>query len=106
MEGKNMGIESKASQIELKCRGIDYVPFVDSMSVREAVRAIRDGMHSIRYYSGEIIYPYSLSPREIGLVREIISRKDGNLISRIGEFAPVRLEEGLGTAISIREKRR
>lgn len=101
---RNMKVETKTSQVELRNRMSDFVPFVDSKAVEEAVRAIRDGMYSIRHRAGEIVYPYPLSPIEIGRVRELIRKKDGGLISRIGEFTPIRLEEGIGTAILIREK--
>lgn len=97
-------MEIKTSQIELRDRMSDFVPFVDSKAVEETLRSIRDGMCTIRHRAGEIVYPYPLSPREIGRVREIVRRKDGGLISRIGEFTPIRLKEGVGTVISIREK--
>lgn len=99
-----MSIESRASQIELRNRRNDLVPFVDSEAIKEAARAVMDGMYKIRHRSGEIIYPYSLSPREIGGVRALLGRSSGGLVRRIGEFTPIRLEEGMGTVISIKEK--
>ncbi len=101
-----MSIENKAGQIELRERGNYFVPFVDSKAVEEAARAVMDGMYKIRHHSGEIVYPYQLSQREIGGVRAFLRRNSGGLINRIGEFTPIRLEEGIGTVIAIREKRR
>lgn len=101
-----MKIESRAGQIELRNRGSDYVSFVDSKAVKDVARVIVDGMHKIRHRAGEVVYPYPLSPREIRGVHELVRRQSGNLVFRIGEFTPIRLEEGIGTVISIREKRR
>lgn len=100
-----MRTEIKASQLELRKRRSDFVPFVDLLAVEETVRAIRDGMFSIRHRAGEIVYPYPLSPREIRGVLDVMRKKDGGLVFRIGEFTPVRLKDGIGTVISIREKR-
>lgn len=101
-----MSIENRAGQSELRDRRSDFVPFVDSDAVKEATRVIMDGMYGIRHRAGEIVYPYQLSPREIGGVRALLRRKGGGLVHRIGEFTPIRLEEGIGTVIVIREKRR
>lgn len=90
-----MSIESRAGQIELRDRRSDFVPFVDSGAIKEAARAVMDGMHKIRHRSGEI-----------GGVRALLRRTSGRLICRIGEFTPIRLEEGIGTVISIKEKER
>lgn len=97
-------MRNNAEQIELRDRRSDFVPFIDSGAIKEAARAVMDGMYKIRHRSGEIVYPYSLSPREINGVRNLIRRKSGGLILRIAEFSPIRLEEGIGTVISIREK--
>lgn len=99
-----MTVENRASQIELRNRKNDFMPFTDSETVKGTARAIMDGMQSIRHRSGEVVYPYSLSSKEIGDVRELVRRKSGNLAFRIGEFTPIRLEDGMGTAISIKEK--
>lgn len=106
MERKIMTIENRASQIDLKNKRSDFMPFVDSETVKGTVRAIIDGMQSIRHRSGEVVYPYSLSPKEIRDVRELVRRKSGNLIFRLGDFTPIRLEDGMGTVISIKEKGR
>lgn len=97
-------VESRANQAELRTRRSDYMAFVDSQAIDEAVQAILEGMCQIRHRAGEIIYPYPLSPREIGRVKNLVRKKGGGLIFRIGEFTPVRLEEGIGTVISIKEK--
>lgn len=99
-----MGIENKAGQIELRNRKNDFMPFVDSEAVKGVTRAIMDGMQSIRHRSGEVVYPYSLSSREIRGVLKLVRRQSGGLVLRIGEFTPIRFEEGMGTVISIREK--
>lgn len=101
-----MSIESRAGQIELRDRRSDFVPFVDSGAIKEAARTVMDGMHKIRHRSGEIVYPFQLSPREIGGARALLRRSNGGLVYRIGEFTPIRLEEGMGTVISIKEKER
>lgn len=101
-----MGIENRAGQTELKERKSDFVPFVDSQAVEEAARSIVDGMYKIRHRAGEVIYPYPLSPREERGVRQLVREVHGNLVYRVEEFTPIRLEEGMGTVISIREKGR
>lgn len=99
-----MNTERRAGQIELSNRGSDFVPFVDPRVIEGAARAITDGMYGIRHRAGEVIFPYPLSPKEVSGVRKLMRKKHGGLISRTGEFTPIRLEEGIGTVISIREK--
>lgn len=99
-----MRVESKAEQFELRIRRSDHVPFMDSQVIKDAVRTITDGMHKIRNRSGEIIFPYYLSPHEERGIRGLVRRQSGGLISRLGAFSPIRLEDGMGTAISIRRK--
>lgn len=64
------------------------------------------GMYSIRDRAGSVIYPYSLSQVEEKGVRRILERHNSGLLARIDGFVPVRLEEGMGTEVLIREKRK
>ncbi len=64
------------------------------------------GMYSIKDRAGSVIYPYGLSQPEEKGVRRVLQRHNSGLLARIDGFVPVRLEEGMGTEILIREKRR
>lgn len=100
-----MKIETKASQEELRNRNSDRIPFADLGVVQEAVGFVVEGMYRIRHRAGEVIYPYPLSLREERRVLQLVRKVHGNLVYRIEGFTPVRLTEGMGTVISIREKR-
>ena len=100
-----MKIETRASQVELRNRRSDRIQFTDLSVVQEAAGSIVEGMYKIRHRAGEVIYPYSLSPREERGVLQLVRKVHGNLVYRIEGFTPTRLEEGMGTAILIREKR-
>lgn len=65
-----------------------------------------EGMNHIRNKSGSVIFPYSLSRQEEKGVRRFLGKHHGGLEARIDGFVPVRLKEGIGTEILIREKGR
>lgn len=64
------------------------------------------GMYSIRDRAGSVIYPYSLSQPEERGIRRLLQKHNSGLLARIDGFVPVRLEEGMGTEILIRNKKR
>lgn len=92
-------------QQELAKRAHYTLPFIDGSTVSGIVRKIMDDMESIRHRSGTIIYPQPLTSREKDKVKRILGRHHGGLVRRIEAFAPIRLEEGIGTEILIKEKR-
>lgn len=93
-------------QRELAARAHDTLPFVDGRTVSGIVRKIMDDMEIIRHRSGTVVFPEPLTLREENKVRRILGRHHGGLVRRIEAFASVRLEEGIGTEVLIREKRR
>ncbi|MBI2039611.1 hypothetical protein HYT18_00885 [Candidatus Microgenomates bacterium] len=93
-------------QQELAKRESNNLPFEDESLVSGVVRAIMDGMERIRKGSGSIVYPESLSSREVGRVKRILEKHNVGLLRRIEAFASIRLEENMGTEILIREKMR
>ncbi len=99
-----MGIENRANQVELRNRTSDRISLVDSEAIKEVAVLIIDGIERRQHRAGEVIYPYSLSSREVGGVLKLVEKKNVGLLPRIGEFTRIRLEEGVGTVISIREK--
>lgn len=92
-------------QQELAKRAHYTLPFVDGSTVSGIVRKIMDDMETIGHRSGTITFPEPLTPREENKVRKILGRHHGGLVRRIEAFAPIRLEEGIGTEILIKEKR-
>lgn len=64
------------------------------------------GMYQIGHCSGNIVYPYTLSPREISTVRSLLRQNNRGLEERIDAVIPIRLQEGMGTEFLIRERRR
>lgn len=104
--GKENMVENRAAQIELKKRTTFFSCLSRAELIAGAVQSIEDGMYRVRNRAGEVIFPYPLSPREEFSVRQQIRSKHGNYVYRLGEFTPIRLEEGIGTVISIREKGR
>ncbi len=99
-----MTIESKATQAELRKRTtiIDIPP--QRRRIDDALKTIMDGLHGKKRQGGEITYPYPLSPMDEIRIRQLAQRRFGNFALRIGEFTPIRLEESMGTIISIRKK--
>lgn len=91
-------------QKELALRASDKLPFTDSMAIRVTVRLVMENMNRIRNKNGSVIFPYSLSKGEEKDVRRFLSKHHGRLAVRIDAFCPIRLEEGMGTEILIREK--
>lgn len=92
-------------QQELAIRAHYTLPFVDGSTVSGTVRKIMDEMEKIGPRSGTVIYPEQLTPKEAYRVRRVLERHHGGLVRRIEAFVPIRLEEGVGTEILIREKR-
>lgn len=101
-----MGIENRAAQAELRRRTTTFITPSRKELIGGAVRTIVDGMQEIRHRSGEVIYPYVVSSIDEARVRQLVQNKFGGLVFRVGEFTPIRLEEGIGTVISIKEKGR
>lgn len=91
-------------QQELAKRAHYTLPFMDGSTVSGIVRKIMDDMERIGPRSGTITFPEPLTPKEEGKVRRILGRHHGGLVRRIETFAPVRLAEGIGTEVLIREK--
>lgn len=101
-----MGLENRAVQVDLRRRTTYFVLPSRSERVSGAVKAIGDRMCEIQHRAGEVVCPYVLSPWDERKVRQLVQRKFGGFIQRIEAFTPIRLEEGMGTAILIREKGR
>lgn len=99
-----MTVENRAAQVEIKRRTTYFSCLSKAEMVCGAVKSIEDGMYRIRHRAGEIVFPYALSERDEVKVRRLIRRKFGNYANRLDVFTPIRLEEGMGTVISIREK--
>lgn len=91
-------------QRELALRASDKLPFTDTRAIRGVVREFMDNMNRIRDKSGNIVFPYSLSRQEEKGVRRFLRKHHFGLAARIDAFCPVRLKEGMGTEILIREK--
>jgi len=93
-------------QRELAFRASDMLPFSDSRAINDVIRTIMEGMNHIRNKSGSVVFPYSLSKQEEKGVRRFLGKYHGRLEARIEGFVPIRLEDGMGTEIFIREKMR
>lgn len=98
--------EKISVQRELAHRAGDTLPFMDEILVRGVVKAIQDEMVRIRQRSGSVVYSEPLTFREEQRVLRILARHHGGLVKRIEAFCPIKLEEGIGTEILIREKGR
>ncbi len=94
-----------ASRQELALRASDILPFVDMQAVRGAIRTVMGSMHSIKHREGTVVYPYSLSDKEIGQLRKHLRKHNTGLERRIDAIVPTRLAEGMGTAFLIRAKK-
>lgn len=101
-----MGTENRVAQTEVKKRTTYFSCLSREELVTGAVKSIEDGMYRIRGKAGEVIFPHPISFREEDRVRRLIRRRYGNYEDRMDVFTPIRLEEGIGTVISIREKGR
>ena len=85
--------ESKPYQSELAVRASDYLPFVDSKDVKVVCSALRENRKGI-------IHSATLSEQEM----EIIRKRLGFLGQRL-VFEPVRLQESMGTKITVASKK-
>ena len=90
---------------ELAQRASDNLPFDDHLAVNDAISTVMERMHSIKHRSGQIVYPYGLSSREIGRLRAHLRKHHRGLERRIEAIVPTRLEDGIGMAILIRAKK-
>lgn len=76
-------------------------PFVDQERVKQAVIVVSEKLSEVRGKEGEVIFPRPLSAYD----REALRNHPSNVGSRIEFMMEVRLEEGVGTLINIRERR-
>lgn len=94
-------MERKAEQQELSKRATDQLPFRDDRLIRHAIQTIYARLTDIKKGSGEIIYSSTISFREEQMIRSKLS----GLGNRLTFISGIRLAEGAGTLIEVREKR-
>lgn len=89
-------------QRELAVRAGDTLPFTDGSLVMGVAGRIRDEIERFGHKGGSVIYPEPLTLGETRKVFKLLARS--GLAKRVEYFCPIRLAEGVGTEIVIREK--
>lgn len=95
----------RAQQKELALRANGHVPFKDNKAVKGFVAAVVEASQ-LKDGSGEAVLDFQLSRSEKNEALKHLGKHHGSLRSRIGAIYPIRLEEGIGTVIEIRQKGR
>lgn len=91
-------IEGNRYQGEMARRASDSLPFVDNRMVKQVTVAIIAKAARVRTRSGEVLYPFPISPVE---KMKILSRLNRPLRERVYFIPGIRMEEGVGTLIQI-----
>lgn len=79
-------------------RACDLLPFVDKKLITQVTAAIMAEARRIKSRCGEVLYPFTISPRE---KMAILGRLDHPLRERVFFIPGIRMEDGVGTLIQI-----
>lgn len=94
--------EQCMQQLVFRAGGDDRMPTRDPSAVKEVVVAVTNTLYSLRDREGTIVFPRPLRSRDQHALR-VHGSGIGN---RIGFMVTIPLEEGVGTLIEIKAKRK